>query len=161
MSKSDLYAQIAICEQIIEVNQDKIRQLQDKIDRFEHAFSKIVTGQNNLGEFCFYMKQKVANTREYFVRVKYIGYYENDMAECLAGTDYNAVMNQFEFAKAQVKEKIRRALDEIERLQIDICNQNNQINQLYAEIRELERQEEEARRAAAEAAWQTVYGRNW
>lgn len=145
MGKEALYARINSCKLEIELNQTAILKLERKIELYEYIQGKVERGADNLRDFCNYQNEKIHITKSSYPKVKFVDGYAEDMTGYLQGQEFNQTMNEFLSASNKLSNKREMAIEQVNSLRRAISRLEEEIGLLDAQIREMERQEAEAR----------------
>lgn len=145
MGKETLYARINSCKLEIELNQTAILKLERKIELYEYIQGKVERGADNLRDFCNYQNEKIHITQSSYPKVKFVDGYAEDMTGYLQGQEFNQTMNEFLSASNKLSNKREMAIEQVNSLRRAISRLEEEIVLLDAQIREMERQEAEAR----------------
>lgn len=145
MGKEALYARINSCKLEIELNQTAILKLERKIELYEYIQGKVERGADNLRDFCNYQNEKIHITKSSYPKVKFVDGYAEDMTGYLQGQEFNQTMNEFLSASNKLSNKREMAIEQVNSLRRAISRLEEEIVLLDAQIREMERQEAEAR----------------
>ena len=145
MGKETLYARINSCKLEIELNQTAILKLERKIELYEYIQGKVERGADNLRDFCNYQNEKIHITKSSYPKVKFVDGYAEDMTGYLQGQEFNQTMNEFLSASNKLSNKREMAIEQVNSLRRAISRLEEEIVLLDAQIREMERQEAEAR----------------
>ena len=145
MGKEALYARINSCKLEIELNQTAILKLERKIELYEYIQGQVERGADNLRDFCNYQNEKIHITKSSYPKVKFVDGYAEDMTGYLQGQEFNQTMNEFLSASNKLSNKREMAIEQVNSLRRAISRLEEEIVLLDAQIREMERQEAEAR----------------